>query len=215
MVLARAFDSLGIDRQSVMSMPFEELATCIESPTVLQTIKALLDRLESRFVLSQSSSSSKPENTDHLLKHLGSPKRRIHPSNAGRNKSAPKRVGNHDSGKLSRYAQRIALCAYMILGHPKSVLSGQGEREKLLVESATNFVKEFELLVKTILDALDGACILRQTVLDVASSGCSSYEESSSIVADRKKFRTQLPLIKLGVLIFTILWHGKQKMRNH
>ena len=52
----------------------------------------------------------------------------------------------------------------MILGHPKSVLSGQGEREKLLVESATNFVKEFELLVKTILDALDGACILRQTV---------------------------------------------------
>ncbi|PUZ76100.1 hypothetical protein GQ55_1G263100 [Panicum hallii var. hallii] len=192
-VLARAFDSLGINRQTVVSMPFEELAICIESPTVLQTTKALLDRLESRFVLSQSSSSSKPENIDHLLKHLGSPKRRIHPRNAGRNKSAPKRaVGNHDSGKLSRYSQRIALCAYMILGHPKSVLSGQGEREKLLVESATNFVKEFELLVKTILDALDGACILSQSVLDVASPGCSSYEESSSIVADRKKFRTQL-----------------------
>ncbi|RLN07810.1 uncharacterized protein C2845_PM11G07900 [Panicum miliaceum] len=192
-VLARAFDSLGINWQTVVSMPFEELAICIDSPTVLQTTKALLDRLDSRFVLSQSSSSSKPENIDHLLKHLGSPKRRIHPSNAGRNKAAPKRaVGNHDSGKLSRYLQRIALCAYMILGHPKSVLSGQGEREKLHVESATNFVKEFELLVKTILHALDGACILSQSVLDVASPGCSSYEESSSIVADRKKFRTQL-----------------------
>jgi len=71
-------------------------------------------------------------------------------------------------------------------------LPPQGEREKLLVESATNFVKEFELLVKTILHALDGACILSQSVLDVASPGCSSYEESSSIVADRKKFRTQL-----------------------
>ncbi|CAN6238350.1 unnamed protein product [Urochloa humidicola] len=192
-VLARAFDSLGINRQSVMSMPFEELAICIESPTVLQTTKALLDRLESRFFLSQSSSSSKSENIDHLLKHLGSPKRRILPSSAGRSKAMPKKAGkNYESSKVSRYSQRIALCAYMILGHPKSVLSGQGEREKLLMDSATNFVKEFELLVKTILDALDGACILRQSELDVASPGCSSYEESSSIVADRKKFRAQL-----------------------
>ncbi|OEL24501.1 hypothetical protein BAE44_0014485 [Dichanthelium oligosanthes] len=74
----------------------------------------------------------------------------------------------------------------------RKLASGQGEREKLLMDSATNFVKEFELLVKTILDALDGACILRQSELDVTSPGCSSYEDSSSIVADRKKFRTQL-----------------------
>lgn len=193
MVLARAFDSLGINRQSVVSMPFEELAICIESPTVLQTTKALLDRLESRFALSQSSSSSKPENIDHLLKHLGSPKRRILPSSAGRSKATLKKaVQNYDLNKVPRYSQRIALCAYMILGHPKSVLSGQGEQEKLLLDSATNFVKEFELLVKTILDAIDGACILRQSELDVASPGCSSYDDSSSIVADRKKFRTQL-----------------------
>ncbi|WVZ75033.1 hypothetical protein U9M48_023129 [Paspalum notatum var. saurae] len=192
-VLARAFDALGINQRAVESMPFEELALCIESPTVLQTTKALLDRLESRFVLSQSSSSSKPENIDTLLLHLGSPKRRVLPSSVGRSKATPKKaVGNYDSSKLSRYSQRIALCAYMILGHPKSVLSGQGEREKLLMESATNFVKEFELLVKTILDAVDGACILRLSMLDAASPGCSSYEESSSVVADRKKFRTQL-----------------------
>nr|CAB3450048.1 unnamed protein product [Digitaria exilis] len=192
-VLARAFDSLGINRQSVVSMAFEELAICIESPTILQTTKALLDRLESRFALSQSSSSSKPENIDHLLKHLGSPKRRILPSSAGRSKATLKKaVQNYDLNKVPRYSQRIALCAYMILGHPKSVLSGQGEREKLLLGSATNFVKEFELLVKTILDAIDGACILRQSELDVASPGCSSYDDSSSIVADRKKFRTQL-----------------------
>ncbi|CAL4887331.1 unnamed protein product [Urochloa decumbens] len=189
-VLARAFDSLGINRQSVVSMPFEELALCIESPTVLQTTKVLLDRLESRFVLSQSSSSSKPENIDHLLKHLGSPKRRILPSSAGRSKAMPKKaVRNYESSKVSRYSQRVALCAYMILGHPKSVLSGQGEREKLLMDSAANFVKEFELLVKTILDALDGAW---QSELDVDSPGCSNYEESASVVADRKKFGTQL-----------------------
>lgn len=192
MVLARAFDALGINQQSVVPMPFEELALCIKSPAVLQTTKALLDRLESRFVFSQSSSSSKPENIDHLLKHLGSPKR-ILQSNVGRSKATPKTaIRNFDSTKLSRYSQRLALCAYMILGHPKSVLSGQGEQEKLLMESARNFVKEFELLVKTVLDALDGACVLRQSVLDVAAPGCSSYEESSSIVTDRKKFKTQL-----------------------
>ncbi|KAL6899226.1 hypothetical protein ACP4OV_005884 [Aristida adscensionis] len=186
--LVGAFDALGINHRSAVSMPFEELTLCIESPTVLQTTKALLDRLESRFVLSQSSNSSKPECIDHLLKHLGSPKRRIMPT-----KVTPKKaVRNSDARKLSRYPLRVVLCAYMILGHPKYVLSEQGEREKLLVESAANFVKEFELLVKTILDGPDGACILRQSTLDVGSSGSSNSQESSSIVADRKKFRTQL-----------------------
>ena len=213
MVLARAFDALGINQRSVVSMPFEELALCIESPAVLQTTKALLDRLESRFAFSQSSSSSEPENIDHLLKHLGSPKRRFLPSNVGRSKATLKKaVGNYDSSKLSRYSQRIALCAYMILGHPKSVLSGQGEQEKLLMESATIFVKEFELLVKTVLDALDGACILSPSVLDDATPGCSSYEESSSIVADLKKFRTQLVAFDkawCGHLYHFVAWKAK------
>jgi hypothetical protein len=40
----------------------------------------------------------------------------------------------------------------MILAHPDAVLSGQGEQEKLLMESAANFVREFELLVKTVLE---------------------------------------------------------------
>ena len=35
-------------------------------------------------------------------------------------------------------------------------------------------------------------CILRQPVLDDAARGSSRYEESSSVVADLKKFRTQL-----------------------
>ncbi|XP_062223085.1 uncharacterized protein LOC133921971 [Phragmites australis] len=192
-VLAGAFDELGINQRSVVSMPFEELALCIESRKVLQTTKALLDRLESRFVLSQSSSSSKPENIDHLLKHLGSPKNTILPSSARRTKATLRwEVRNSDSSKSSRYSLRTVLCAYMILGHPKSVLSEQGERENLLMESAANFVKEFELLVKTIIDGLGGACILRQSMLDVASPGSSNYQKSSSIVADRKKFRTQL-----------------------
>ncbi|XP_051216913.1 uncharacterized protein [Lolium perenne] len=192
-VLARAFDILGINQESVDSMPFEKLALCIESPEVLQTTKALLDRLESRFILSQSSSSSTPENIDHLLKRLGSPKTRILPSSAGRARVTPKRATrNSDAGKLPRYSPRVVLCAYMILGHPSAVFNVRGEREKLLVESATNFVKEFELLMKTILDGLDGACILRQSTLDAVSPGSSTYQESSSIAADRKKFRSQL-----------------------
>ncbi|KAL6634560.1 hypothetical protein ACP70R_027231 [Stipagrostis hirtigluma subsp. patula] len=192
-VLARAFDALGTNHRSIVSMTFEELALHIESPTILQTTKELLDRLESRFVLSQSSSSSKPENVDHLLKHLGSPKRRIVPSSAGKTKATPKKaLRNSETNKLSRYSLRVVLCAYMILGHPTSVLSEQGEREKLLVESATSFLQEFELLVKTILDGVDGACILRQSMLDAGSPGSSNYQESSSIVTDRKKFRTQL-----------------------
>ena len=52
-------------------------------------------------------------------------------------------------------------------------------------------------------------CILRQPVLDDAARGSSRYEESSSVVADLKKFRTQLAAFD------TILWHGKQKMLNH
>uniref|UniRef100_A0A453C113 T-complex protein 11 n=1 Tax=Aegilops tauschii subsp. strangulata TaxID=200361 RepID=A0A453C113_AEGTS len=40
----------------------------------------------------------------------------------------------------------------MILAHPSAVLSGDGEQEQLLMESAANFVREFELLVKTILE---------------------------------------------------------------
>ncbi|KAG8071045.1 hypothetical protein GUJ93_ZPchr0006g45845 [Zizania palustris] len=192
-VLARAFDMLKINEESVKPMPFEKLALSIESPTVLQTTRAFLDRLESRFILSQPSSSSSPENIDHLLKHLGAPKRRILSNSGGRTRVTPtKTARNSDVSKLPRYSPRAILCAYMILGHPSVVFNEQGEREKLLIESAKSSVKEFELLIKTILDGLDGACKLKQPMVDVISPGSSNYHESSAVVADRKKFRSQL-----------------------
>jgi len=148
--LVQAYDALGINEKSVKSMAFEKLAMSMESPTVLHTTKALLDRLERRFLISHSP----VENVDHLLKRVSSPPRRKLPtSRDGRTRSVAKRpVKSSDASRLPRYSLRVVLCAYMILAHPSAVLSGQGEREKQLMESAAKFIKEFELLIKIILD---------------------------------------------------------------
>jgi hypothetical protein len=153
--LVQAYDALGINEKSVKSMPFEKLAMSMESPIVLQTTKALLDRLEKRLVISHSVTSSSVENVDHLLKRLGSPPRRKVPlSREGKTRAVVKRSAKSSEAsiRLPRYSLRVVLCAYMILAHPSAVLSGQGEREKQLIESAANFIKQFELLIKTILD---------------------------------------------------------------
>ncbi|XP_062185297.1 uncharacterized protein LOC133888918 [Phragmites australis] len=186
LTLVQAYDALGINEKSVKSMPFEKLAMSMESPAVLQATKALLDRLERRFVLSQSAGLSSVENVDHLLKRLGSPpKRKVPPSREGRRVSAKRSARSSDTSKLSRYSLRVVLCAYMILAHPSAVLSGQGEREKQLMESAANFVKEFELLIKIILDG-PGRSSLGTAAAE--SSKC----QTSSDVTDQRKFRTQL-----------------------
>ncbi|CAN6275744.1 unnamed protein product [Urochloa humidicola] len=156
LTLVEAYDALGINEKSVKSMPFEKLAMSMESPTVLQTTKALLDRLERRFVISHSVASSSVENIDHLLKRVSSPPRRkVPPSREGRTRAVAKRSAKSSEAsiRLPRYSPRVVLCAYMILAHPSAVLSGQGERETQLMESAANFIKEFELLIKKILDA--------------------------------------------------------------
>jgi hypothetical protein len=171
--LAEAYDALGINEKSVKSMPFENLAMSMGSATVLQTTKALLDRLERRLVISHSVASSSVENVDHLLKRVSSPPRRkVPPCREGRTRAVAKRSAKSSEAsiRLPRYSPRVVLCAYMILAHPSAVLSGQGEREKQLMGSATNFIKEFELLIKIILDG----------------------PEQSSDVAGQGKFRTQL-----------------------
>lgn len=153
--LVQAYDALGINEKSVKSMPFEKLAMSMESPIVLKSAKALLDRLEKRLVISHSVASSSVENVDHLLKRLGSPPRRkVPPSREGKTRAVVKRSAKSSEAsiRLPRYSLRVVLCSYMILAHPNAVLSGQGEREKQLIESAANFIKEFELLIKTILD---------------------------------------------------------------
>ncbi|TVU00285.1 hypothetical protein EJB05_54273 [Eragrostis curvula] len=175
LALVQAYHSLGINEKSVNSMPFEKLAMSMESPAVLQAAKALLDRLETRLMLSQSAGSSPVENVDHLLKRVGSPpKRKVPPSREGRSRVSAKRPArNTATSKLPRYSLRVVLCAYMILAHPSAVLSGQGQREKQLMESAASFVKEFELLIKIVLDG----------------PGPSSL---STAAAGSSKFRTQL-----------------------
>nr|DAD24283.1 TPA_asm: hypothetical protein HUJ06_025747 [Nelumbo nucifera] len=176
--LTKAYEALEINEKSVKLMPFEQLAWRIESPTTLQTVKALLDRFESRFTVSHATSSSL-ENIDHLLRRLGSPLRRSSRGNASKAKGPKKVVSSTEAVKslvkLSRYPVRVVLCAYMILGHPDAVFSGQGKREIALSESAANFVREFELLTKIVLD-----------------SPIQSSLESAPALPGRRTFRSQL-----------------------
>lgn len=150
--LATEYVNLGINERCALAMPFEKLAYLIQSATTLKTVKSLLDRLENRFVLSQSSNLSGSENLDHLLKHLVSPNRRASSSSkATRRRTQIKEYKSQKTEKLSRYAVRVVLCAYMILGNPDAVFSDQGERESQLAESAAIFVRELELLIEIIL----------------------------------------------------------------
>ncbi|KAF9602130.1 hypothetical protein IFM89_025175 [Coptis chinensis] len=181
--LAKDYDALKIDEKSVKSMQFEQLAMRIESAGTLQTVKALLDRFENRLTVSRaasaSSSSSNLDNIDHLLKRLASPKRRSTSSDTTKRKGSRKvgsSKGVQNPVKLSRYPVRVALCAYMILGHPDAVFNGQGVHEKLLAESAASFIQELELLIKIILDGPS-----QNTQLD-----------STATLPSRRTFRTQL-----------------------
>ncbi|CAN6162280.1 unnamed protein product [Urochloa humidicola] len=162
LALARAYDCLGINTDSVKEMPFESLVTSMRSPALLQAAKALLHRLETRLVTSASSSV---DNIGHLLKHLATtcPQRRKAPPRSGR--GTAKKIASSatspgtattTSTTSARYSPRVVLCAYMIVAYPDTVLSGQGEGEKELKESAAIFVKELEKLVKAILEGPAG-----------------------------------------------------------
>ncbi|KAK4855765.1 hypothetical protein QYF36_010650 [Acer negundo] len=184
LALAKAYDALKINENSVKSMPFEQLALLIESTTTLQTVKALLDRLESRLkafrAFAAASNQSGPDNIDHLLRRVASPKKRPTPRNPSRSRGA-KNVGSsreasRSPAKLSRYSVRVALCAYMILGHPDAVFSDQGEHEIALAKSAEEFVRQFEFLIKVILEG----------------PVQSSDEESETSMPKRWTFRSQL-----------------------
>eukprot|EP00268_Persea_americana_P029730 TRINITY_DN2874_c0_g1_i1.p1 TRINITY_DN2874_c0_g1~~TRINITY_DN2874_c0_g1_i1.p1 ORF type:complete len:1261 (-),score=336.03 TRINITY_DN2874_c0_g1_i1:205-3987(-) len=194
--LAKAYEALEISEKSVKSMPFEQLAARIESAATLQTVKALMDRLESRLTLSQPSSSSLND-IDHLLNRLASPNRRRKSSNVTRSRGAKKGLPNKETKssetiKLLRYPARVVLCAYMILGHPDAVFNEQGEREIALAESAANFVRKFEVLVKIILNGpseSNSPSFSRQSSPDSTSS--EGNQEYSQLPC-RQTFRTQL-----------------------
>lgn len=184
--LAKAYDALKINENCIKSMPFEQLAVLIESNTTLQTVKSLLDRLESRFRVSKAfaatNQSSSLDNIDHLLKRVATPRRRTTPRPSMRSRGARK-VGSvkdmtKSPAKMSRYPVRIVLSAYMILGHPDAVFSGQGEQEAALAKVAEKFVRELELLIKIILEG----------------PVQSTDEESDSSVPKRCTFKLQLAI---------------------
>lgn len=178
-------------------MPFDQLAVLIGSPAALGTVKALLDRFESRLLLTLSSSSSVPENIDHLLKRVASPSKRLSLNKATRSrvqtKNEPgKESVKHEPRKVSRYAVRVVLCAYMILGHPDAVFSGRGAQEIELADSAANFVREFELLISIVLNGPQTEASSRSSALDVKSDCGANAEVSSSDLLERLTFRSQL-----------------------
>ncbi|XP_024979522.1 uncharacterized protein LOC112516611 isoform X1 [Cynara cardunculus var. scolymus] len=158
--LAKSFSVLNINEDHVKSMPFEQFALLIEAPSTLQTTKALLERLEIRYKALMGTTSSinfhGQDDIDHLLRRVASPSRRTTPRRISRDRHLKKPVTTRTVPKtpvkLSRYQVRVVLCAYMILGHPDAVFSGQGERETALAESAKKFVEEFEELINIVVD---------------------------------------------------------------
>lgn len=158
--LAKAYATLEINRKSVDLMPFERLAMLIESGATIQTAKALLDRLESRIAIRQETGSANNnfhlENIKHLLKRVAMLGKSVGTPNAS-GSTGVKKIGSRSavpngSTRLHRYPARIFLCAYMILRHPDVIFSGKGENETYLAEAAETFIKEFELLVRIILE---------------------------------------------------------------
>ncbi|XP_019180292.1 PREDICTED: uncharacterized protein LOC109175489 [Ipomoea nil] len=153
--LAKAYADLKINGQLVKRMTFEQIASEIESVSIIQTTKALLDRLENRIIISQevhgASRVFSLGNIDHLLKCVTFPSKGV---NVDKTTQKCSRSGKEkiDTVKLPRYPVRVVLCAYMIFGHPDMVFIGNGQDENALAESAGIFVKEFDLLIKVILE---------------------------------------------------------------
>lgn len=189
-ILAKAFKALEINAVSARSMPFEQLSLQIESATTIQITKALLDHLESHYLISwvATGSLSNLENIDHLLKLVSSQVRR------GKTKIRRNRIMNIGSSKeaaqshaLSRFPVRVLLCAYVILGHPDAVFSGRRELENALAESATTLIQEFELLIEVILHGP-----LQKAQEDAASSNTSRVIFRSQLEAFDKAWCSYL-----------------------
>eukprot|EP00252_Welwitschia_mirabilis_P011416 TRINITY_DN2565_c0_g1_i2.p1 TRINITY_DN2565_c0_g1~~TRINITY_DN2565_c0_g1_i2.p1 ORF type:complete len:925 (+),score=190.92 TRINITY_DN2565_c0_g1_i2:290-3064(+) len=156
-VLAQDYAARGINHDIVSSLPFEQLASRIQSTTTLEALKALLARIESRFILSQASQSTVTQ-IDHLLKRLSPAKKKTPAGNRAAKGGASQlpvkgtiRGPKSEDKNSPRYPARVFLCAYMILGHPDAVFSGRGEREISLTEAAGKLVTEFESLLRLIL----------------------------------------------------------------
>ncbi|GER56991.1 T-complex protein 11 [Striga asiatica] len=199
--LAGAYNILNINESSVKSMPFEQFALLIQSSYTLNTTKALLERLETRFRISRSAlNPSGAGDIDHLLKRVASPNKKGTPrkmaSSKGGKRSSSVGKAAKTPAHLSRYQVRIVLCAYMIIGHPDAVISRRGERETALVKSAEMFVEEFELLI----------VILLNGPVQVPD------EESNCVMLTHRTFRFQLAAFDSSWCSFLnsfVVWKAK------
>jgi hypothetical protein len=83
----------------------------------------------------------------------------------------------------------------MIMGHPAEVFSGVGECEIVLADSAANFIQEFELLVKIIIDG-----------------PIKTSQEIASTNPSQKTFRSQLEAFDKAWCIYLhrfVAWKSK------
>jgi len=195
--LAQEFSACEINHSSVNSVPFEQLASRIQSTSTLQAVKALLARIESRFLLSRASQSNVAQ-IDHLLKRLSPGQKRIASTGNRASKMAVSQVsgkgitrGQNVEGKeLLRYPVRVFLCAYMILGHPEAVFSGRGNRETSLAEAAARLIPEFESLISIILDGPSSSSLSRPSSPNAASDDWGSEEPQA--LSQQRPFASQL-----------------------
>lgn len=184
LALTQAYVDLEINIKSVKLIPFEKFVLRITSRSTIKIVRALLDWLESEITLKQAATGtgklSSLENIDHLLKRIETPTQSHKTANATINSGERKVWSRKESAqsqiKLPRYSVRVFLCAYMILEHPDEVFREKGENEIALAKSTDNFIREFELLIKII---LDGPIQTPQ-------------EESVSSVPTQLTFRSQL-----------------------
>lgn len=214
LTLVQEYVALGVNENTVKTMPFDYFASLIESATTIQTVKALLDRFESRLSLYQSSSSDSPENIDHLLKHLSSPKKRASRGNQSRTvpNKVPAKILRNGASKHTRYPVRAVLCAYMILGHPQAVFSEQGEREVALSSAALEFIQEFELLINYILDGVNRAPKSKLQSPDVLFVDSMNREPFAMESSPEKSFRDRLSTFDAvwrSYLHCFVVWKGK------
>ncbi|KAJ8759309.1 hypothetical protein K2173_006829 [Erythroxylum novogranatense] len=155
--LAKACLSLGIDEKFVKTIPFEDVAHRMELTTTIQTVKAFVGCLECRLMISQAVIGSRcnTTNIDHLLQYVAFPTHRDSSSKVSRGGVKSIKPGNKEAQKLvklSRYPVKVSLYAYIIIGHPDIVFSRQSECETTPAESTANFIQEFELLIKIIIN---------------------------------------------------------------
>ncbi|XP_071736870.1 uncharacterized protein [Rutidosis leptorrhynchoides] len=145
--LAKSYYILNINANDVKSMPFEHFAFLIDTPSTLQSTKALLDRLETRYrIIMEVASGTTLDNINHLLTRV------VTPNSRHMEKVESYRTTTKKSATLSRYQARVVLSAYMILGHPDAVFRCQGVRETALAKSAKMFIQEYEILIEIILN---------------------------------------------------------------